>query len=211
MEVKFKILGSDGLEYPDLSESLLKLWHEQHRVEAATKVCAEGTDQWSTLGEMFPWARNQAPRIELDATPAVSPKVACLNHPARESVASCTVCAEPFCPECLAVQGVSAVCRSCHASAPAPFRNMEPQETEATALASESLKYALVSIICCGIILAPIGLYKAIEAKKMEAQSDCPVRGMGKATAAIWVASIVLGLNIIGLLARVLGETANIK
>jgi hypothetical protein len=70
-------------------------------------------------------------------------------------------------------------------------------------VANEALQYAIVSIFCFGIFLAPAALVKAFNAKKLIA-ADPRLQGSGKATAAIVIASCVLALWILGVFAKVL-------
>jgi len=68
-------------------------------------------------------------------------------------------------------------------------------------LAKEALTYAIVSIFCFGIFLAPVALVKASKAKKL-LEADPRLQGSGKVTAAIAIAWCVIGLWIVGILAR---------
>ncbi len=69
-------------------------------------------------------------------------------------------------------------------------------------LASEALKYAIVGIFCCGIVLGPLAIKKALDAKKMIAMNP-GMTGDGKATAAIVIGAIEIVLTIISILMRV--------
>jgi hypothetical protein len=67
------------------------------------------------------------------------------------------------------------------------------------------LAYAIVGLFCCGIILAPLALHKASQAKKM-LEANYRLQGSGKVTAAtaiaiveliLWIAALViLGLRL---------------
>jgi hypothetical protein len=71
--------------------------------------------------------------------------------------------------------------------------------------ASDALKYALISIVCFGIILAPMALSKASKARKMMAMNP-QLTGSGKATAATVIASVVMVLWVLGLLFRAMNH-----
>ncbi len=49
----YKIIGADGKEYGPITTEQLKQWFAEGRVNAQTKVQAEGSTEWKTLGE-FP-------------------------------------------------------------------------------------------------------------------------------------------------------------
>lgn len=49
----FKIIGADGKEYGPITAEQLKQWAAEGRVNAQTKVLADGTTEWKTLAE-FP-------------------------------------------------------------------------------------------------------------------------------------------------------------
>lgn len=66
--------------------------------------------------------------------------------------------------------------------------------------ASEALTYAIAGILCA-IILEPIAIIKALEAKKLIAQNP-RLSGSGKATAALIIAIAILGLSILGIIAN---------
>jgi hypothetical protein len=70
--------------------------------------------------------------------------------------------------------------------------------------ATEALIYAIIGLFCCGIILGPIAIFKALNAKKL-IQANPQLTGSGKATAALiigilgvigWVVSIIERLII---------------
>ena len=69
--------------------------------------------------------------------------------------------------------------------------------------ASEALQYAIVSIFCFGLILAPVALGKVAKAKKILALNP-KLQGSGKVTAATAIAWSVLVLWLLGVLGRVL-------
>src|SRR5437763_11955717 len=49
----YKITGADGKEYGPISAEQMRLWIAEGRVNAQTRVLAEGTTEWRLLGE-FP-------------------------------------------------------------------------------------------------------------------------------------------------------------
>jgi hypothetical protein len=68
--------------------------------------------------------------------------------------------------------------------------------------ADEALKYALIGILCFGIILEPIAISKALKAKKMIALNP-RLSGAGKATAALIISIVILVLWVLGIFARI--------
>ncbi len=78
---------------------------------------------------------------------------------------------------------------------------MDEEPTTPCAEADEALKYAIISIFCFGIILAPVALSKAAKARKLIAANP-RLQGSGKVTAATVIACCVLGLWIIGVFAK---------
>ncbi len=78
---------------------------------------------------------------------------------------------------------------------------MDEEPTKPCAEADEALKYAIISIFCFGIILAPVALSRAAKARALIA-GDPRLQGSGKVTAATVIACCVLGLWILGVLAR---------
>lgn len=122
----------------------------------------------------------------------------CSQHAGARAVANCTGCAEPFCGNCLVTIRGKSYCAGCKSMAVSPDAGPKLMCHEA----NEALKYALVGIICFGIILEPVAISKALKARKMIAANP-RLDGGGRATAALIIASIVLVLNIIGLAIRV--------
>lgn len=81
-------------------------------------------------------------------------------------------------------------------------RPIVEQATIPSATADEALKYALIGIICFGIVLEPIAIVKALKAKR-EIAADPQLTGEGKANAALIIGIISLGLWVLGLFARI--------
>jgi hypothetical protein len=125
----------------------------------------------------------------------------CKNHPEVTAVDRCAGCAEPFCADCLVeIQGQK-YCGACKTMA---LRGAPPIAEEATIPckeANEALTYAIVGIFCCGIILQPIAISKALKAKKMIAMNP-RLTGSGKATAGLIIGIVGLVLWILGMIVR---------
>ena len=131
----------------------------------------------------------------------------CKNHPDAEAVDRCSACAEPFCPNCLVeIQGQK-YCGSCKVVA-VQGQPMAPEMTMPCKEAGSALTYAIVSLFCCGIILGPIAISKALKAKKMMDQ-DPRLTGSGKATAALVIGIVGLVLCVLVIIGRLsqLGQT----
>ena len=127
---------------------------------------------------------------------------ACQNHPLVEGSGYCANCGGAFCPACLTSAQGRNLCTQCRSRAyPAPppiARGMLPNPD-----ANSALTYAIVGLFCLGIILEPIALSKAINARRMIA-SDPRLGGEGQATAAMIISIIGLGLWVIGGIVRIL-------
>ncbi len=125
----------------------------------------------------------------------------CKNHPEVAAVDRCSGCAEPFCPDCLIeIQGQK-YCGACKTMA---LRGAPPIVEEASIPckeANEALTYSIVGIFCCGIILQPIAISKALKAKKMIAMNP-RLTGSGKATAGLIIGIVGLVLWILGMIVR---------
>jgi hypothetical protein len=127
----------------------------------------------------------------------------CKNHPAATATDRCAGCAEAFCPDCLVDLHGQKYCGSCKVLA---LRGQPPALAEEATLpckeANDALKYAIIGIFCFGIILEPIAISKALKAKKM-IQMNPRLTGSGKVTAALIIASVALGLWVLGIIARI--------
>jgi hypothetical protein len=129
----------------------------------------------------------------------------CKNHPQTPASGRCSGCAEEFCQNCLVdIQGQK-YCGSCKVMAlqgKTPTAVMNYQEAvgnQPNKLAKEALTYGIVSLLCCGIILGPIAIVKANQAKAAIAQ-DPNLGGAGMATAGmiLGVIGTIGGILIIG-------------
>jgi hypothetical protein len=125
----------------------------------------------------------------------------CHNHPAVSAAGACTGCAEPFCRQCMVVLMGQPYCGSCKAMAvPEAVAVQVPCKQ-----ASEALKYALVGIFCFGIVLEPVAIAKALEARKL-IQADPTLSGSGKATAALVLGCSILALWVIAMYSKFAGR-----
>jgi len=123
----------------------------------------------------------------------------CHTHPGVGAVATCTGCAEPFCPQCLVeIRGVR-YCGSCKGMA-IPATAAPPIQRPCEE-ANEALKYALFGLVCFGFILEPIAIAKALTARK-KIRANPALSGQGKATAALVISIVVLFLNAIAIYTR---------
>ena len=125
----------------------------------------------------------------------------CKNHPGVEAVDRCAGCAEPFCADCLVeIQGQK-YCGDCKVIA-VQGQPMVEEATIPCKEAGQALTYAIVGLFCFGIILEPFAIHKSLQAKKLLAANP-RLTGSGKATAALVIACIGLGLWVLGLIARI--------
>jgi hypothetical protein len=125
----------------------------------------------------------------------------CKNHADTDAVDRCTACAEPFCPDCLVEIHGQKYCCSCKIVAIKGQPVVEEEPSVNCPEANEALQMALFSIFCFGIILAPMALFKASKAKKLIAANP-KLLGAGKVTAATVIGWFVLGLWILGAIAK---------
>lgn len=79
-----------------------------------------------------------------------------------------------------------------------PYNNFGGMEAPG---AKQALIYGIVSFFCCGILLGPIAIMKANEAKRAIAM-DPSLTGGGMATAGMILGIVSLILNVLGILAR---------
>ncbi len=66
---------------------------------------------------------------------------------------------------------------------------MTPIPNQKCKEANESLIYSIVGILCCGIILGPVAIWKGVRAKKLIAENPY-LTGAGMATAGIVIGII---------------------
>jgi hypothetical protein len=122
----------------------------------------------------------------------------CQTHPGVAATAQCAGCAEPFCANCLVMLKGAQYCGSCKSMAVSVAAVPILQECQE---AAEALKYALVGIVCLGIILEPMAISKALKARQLIAANPT-LGGKGKATAALVIGIIALTLWVLGMVAR---------
>lgn len=125
----------------------------------------------------------------------------CRNHPETTASGRCTGCAEPFCENCLVpIQGKQ-YCAACKVMALQGAAPMVEEATIPCEEANQALMYSIVGLLCCGIILEPLAISKALAAKRMIAENP-RLAGSGKATAALIIACIGLVLWVLGMIGR---------
>ncbi len=127
----------------------------------------------------------------------------CKNHAGTPAVDRCGGCAEPFCVDCLVEIHGQKYCGQCKVMA-IQGRPVAVVPTMPCKEADEALKYAIVGLFCFGIILEPIAISKAWQAKKMIALNP-NLSGSGKATAGLVIGIAGLVLWVLGIIARVTG------
>lgn len=120
----------------------------------------------------------------------------CPNHPDVEGTVLCAGCRRMFCPNCVVTLGGFTYCGVCKNRAV-----RDAQTVIEYKLPGEALKYSIVGIFCCGIILGPVGIVKGMQALG-EIKANPQLPGKGKATAAVVIGGIDLVLNIIGMIIR---------
>ena len=126
----------------------------------------------------------------------------CRNHAGVAAKDRCAGCQEPFCGNCLVTVRGRSYCASCKVMALGGQTPVFEQATEPCTEADEALKYALIGLLCFGIVLEPIAISKALKAKKM-IEANPNLTGSGKATAALIIGAIGLLLWLVGVIARV--------
>ncbi len=130
----------------------------------------------------------------------------CKNHANVAASDRCAGCAEPFCPECLVEVSGQKYCGSCKVMAIKGQPVLDEEPTVPCPLANEALQFAIISIFCFGIFLAPAALVKASKAKKL-IEADPTLQGAGKVTAATVIAWCVLGLWVVGIFSRAIARS----
>lgn len=123
----------------------------------------------------------------------------CQNHAGIVAAGSCTGCAEPFCSHCLVFLKGSPYCAACKTMALPP--GAMAIAAKPCPQASEALRYAVVSFFCFGVVLGPVAISKALDARKRITE-DPTLLGRGRANAAIFLGVAALGLWILGMMQR---------
>lgn len=114
----------------------------------------------------------------------------CENHPQRAEAGLCTGCQDPYCDACLVSLNNERYCSNCKSMNINPavfYEGIEKSEPEE---AREALKYAVIGILCFGIILGPIAASKGFKALSIIKKD--PFHQKGRTKAAF---SILLGLS----------------
>src|SRR5258706_15873907 len=69
----YRIVGADGREYGPISADQLRQWVAEGRANAQTRVLAEGTTEWKTVGELPEFASPGAAGPSGPASPTAPP------------------------------------------------------------------------------------------------------------------------------------------
>ncbi len=126
----------------------------------------------------------------------------CKNHPAVPASGRCTGCADAFCASCLVEIHGQPYCGSCKVMTlrrgGPPQMPRQPRET--CKEAREALTYAIIGLFCCAIIVEPIALIRAAEARKtVAANPSLGGEGLARAATTIAILSLLfLGLGFLG-------------
>ena len=128
----------------------------------------------------------------------------CINHETAEAVDRCAGCAEPYCKNCLVDLSGIQYCMDCKYMAVVEPPAVEVEPTLRLKEADDALKYALIGIFCFGIILGPMAIAKANEAKKV-IQEDPRYKGAGKVNAAYIIGGMVIFFWVVGVITRIQG------
>ena len=127
----------------------------------------------------------------------------CKQHPTVPATDRCTSCAEAFCPYCLVEVSGLKFCGSCKVMAlgqPEPIDGTRESETVAKAL-----KYAVIGIFCFGIVLGPMAIAAALEAKR-ELRQNPQLAGLAKANIALALGIMDLCWNALAAILTVTGR-----
>src|SRR5258708_7411217 len=79
----YKIIGADGKEYGPVTAEQLRQWMAEGRVNAATRVQAEGSTEWKTIGALPEFAAPPVgltvsrPSIQNYLVPAILATICC--------------------------------------------------------------------------------------------------------------------------------------
>lgn len=131
----------------------------------------------------------------------VTTKGGCLSchvHPEVQAATTCVGCAEGFCESCFITIDGQDYCAVCKTMAVSP--GMIPA-TGTCREARDALLFALVGFLCVGIVVEPIAMYKATQARAL-LKNDPSLRGKGVADAALFLAVCGFLFSVVGLVAR---------
>ncbi len=126
----------------------------------------------------------------------------CRNHAGTAAAGTCAGCAESYCENCLVDVRGTRYCAACKGMAVA---GAGPKVGTPCKDATDALKLAALSFFCFGIVLGPIAINKALQAKKTIA-ADSSLTGAGRANAAIIMGSLAVVLWLASMIQRVNGR-----
>lgn len=124
----------------------------------------------------------------------------CKHHPETAAEERCAGCAETFCGDCLVEVLGQKYCGSCKVmvvKGPPPVE----EGNEVCESANKALMYSIIGIFCFGIILGPLAIVKAVEARK-EMQANPRLAGLAKANVGLLLGITVLVLWVMGMIAK---------
>jgi len=124
----------------------------------------------------------------------------CRNHASAEASERCVACAEPFCGDCLVEVLGEKYCGSCKIMTVKGPPPIEEGNTPCEA-ANKALTYSLIGIFCFGVVLGPMAIAKAVEARR-EIRDDPSLSGLAKANVGLLLGIAVLILWILGMISR---------
>jgi hypothetical protein len=131
-------------------------------------------------------------------------RVACINHPQVPAAQPCDQCRRPFCANCLVELQGRQICGACKETV---LRDMQRRGTTADRDGHDAMVMSIVGILCFGLILEPMALYKGIKALQRHNQ-DPSLPDRWKAITAISIASVALLINVGLLILRIVLMTS---
>jgi len=117
----------------------------------------------------------------------------CLNHPDTAAAGSCDRCRQSFCADCVVPIQSQTLCGRCKG---ALLRHLQRVTGTQDRQAQDAFNYSLVGILLCGPILHPVAISKAVSSLRRHG-SDRAWPDRWKAIAAIWIAAIMLTVQIL--------------
>jgi len=112
----------------------------------------------------------------------------CSRHAGVEAAVRCAGCRKPYCDNCVVELRGETYCGPC--------KNRKVRERlfiPAYKKPAEALRYAIVGIVCCGIVLEPVAIYKACTALgEIRRNPLLPGKGMA-------IAALIIGIGVVGL------------
>lgn len=125
----------------------------------------------------------------------------CRNHAGVEAVDRCTGCAEAFCGNCLVEVHGQQYCGSCKVI---EIQGQPPPSLPPKSICKEARDafiMSLVGLFCFSIILEPVALIKATQARTL-INGDPSRGGWGLTIGTTFIALFGLVLSVVGLFAR---------